>query len=328
MNTVLLSRPVEPEKNFDVESNTGNLVYRSAVHKQIPHSEMFDWSEFNEIKNSKADLFVVPLANTFREGYELSDEFVDNWIKAIDGRPLIGIGMGTGGAEVGQIMNPSANVLRWTRSFSAIWTRGRITTEALSRFDIPSTPGTCPSLFETGKPPIYRGFNRIGVSNACGNMKSRKVEEFFIQRSCGTVFVQGNRETLDLYKDGKLTEIAQRTLAAGFDPARLKGFFDLEKWSRELKKHDLLIGPRFHCASLAFASGVPSVVIPIDVRTQELCQSFGMPALPWNDLDDFQKRISFDPDAFERNRRFLFRRYKAFLHTAGISVSTSSRFDR
>ncbi|WP_246053464.1 hypothetical protein [Paracoccus hibiscisoli] len=46
----------------------------------------------------------------------------------------------------------------------------------------------------------------------------------------------------------------------------------------ELRRHDLLIGPRFHGAQLAIQAERMACTVTIDTRTEEMCRETGVPS--------------------------------------------------
>lgn len=327
MRTVaMLSRGTSPAENSLVEGNTGNLVYRNAVHRQVEYHEMLDWGEFDRIAESKAGVFVMPLANVFRKDYDIGGAWLSDFLSAIGDRTLVGIGLGADGAENATEANPPDATLRWTRRFDFIWTRGERTSAILGNHGIHSTPGVCPSLFECVRTPTFDKRNIVVTANPNANGRSIASFQAILRETSGPIIVQGTRRLLDAL-DPRNPEVIQEELGTSGCVTRLLTFYDLREWGNFLRRHDIVVSPRFHCAALAFSVGVPAVVSPSDLRCQELCESFGMPTLPWNDLEGYRERITFDASKFKLNRARKLEAYLSFLRKAGVPARICHSFD-
>jgi len=94
-----------------------------------------------------------------------------------------------------------------------------------------------------------------------------------------------------------------------------------------LRRHDFVVGLRIHGAMLAIQAGVPAMCVTHDSRTEELCQTMGIPYVPVErimsdnlDVSRVLSAMEFNPDEFDRTRRQLARRYRDVLSGSGIRV--------
>ena len=326
MKITLLSRSTDLAGNVGIEDNTGNIVYREAVHQMIPYNEMIDWGETERIKNSDADIFVVPLANVVRERFVPDVELIAGWEYGLRGRPLIGIGMGADAREIDLPIILTDKLQEWLNLFDGIWTRGEYTKKILNSYGVNAVSGCCPSLFMTDTIPNYdiKPGGLIASCNAGGTARAFEIERRTVENTKGSVYVQSPMKAIKPLMDGDPIPAAQY-MKAGVDPARLFTTYDLQDWADDLKRHSLLISVRFHCAAWAFANGVPTVVIPSDLRTHEMCQSWAMPTMEtkytpgdmgFNELRAL--RNSFCESRFRENRFEKRTALRRFLRDHGI----------
>lgn len=327
MKVAILGWPsTDTEKNLR-EENTGNVVYRRAVELTVDEvSEYVEWHDADGIEASKADIFVVPMANAFSKFFR-PEYLIEVWSRAQ--RPIVAIGLGANAPTCYQHPTVSSLTIDFVRLFDAIFTRGDFSTMCLLHHGIESISGVCPSLFmnprtDLGQALDYsKEMNVVGVMNEPGCYRGELVEDVLLNYCTGNFFLQSPKELLDLWRNGgppmKLPQggVARKTHHA------------LEPWVEDIQKHDLIIGPRFHGPALAVQSEVPGICVAIDSRTEELCASSRVPCLMAEDLTGFMDNcqkpageslvceglpsVTFDGDAFDRNRRRKAQTYVWFL---------------
>ena len=106
--------------------------------------------------------------------------------------------------------------------------------------------------------------------------------------------------------------------------AYARSYYDVPAWMDELRRHDLLIGPRFHGAQLAIQAERMACTITIDTRTEEMCRETGVPYLRGADLKEpltrtsLKKLIKFDGEKYDEYRSMKCARYVDFLTSAGL----------
>ncbi len=135
--------------------------------------------------------------------------------------------------------------------------------------------------------------------------------------------------TGDLQHDTLLIEKNRRFLEGrpGADVlhavARSRGVWprSYAEWIDRLVGASFVVGPRLHGCVAALAHGVPALLLTRDVRTREMVQSLGLPALPLQaagqlDLADLVRAV--DLDAFRVRYRSAFAAYRGLLDRLGV----------
>lgn len=96
------------------------------------------------------------------------------------------------------------------------------------------------------------------------------------------------------------------------------------------RRFDLVIGTRFHGCMLAIQAGVPSICIPHDSRTLELCQSTKIPYINARevvtkglDINQLLDLPNFNPTEFDSNRKEMASRYNSFCNANNLPSSVS-----
>lgn len=318
MKIALITRACDAYTTFKTEGNLGNLVFRTAIYNMIPHAFKFDWHEYNRMAECDADAFVVPLANCVSSAFKFSEELLEGWEKSLRGRPLIGIGIGADAPFVDSQISLDPNTVSWLELFSALWTRGPYTSAILARYGIDSTSGCCPSLFSTSNCPNYNNLSfhmgDIGVSPAPPSRAGKKINELLFSNASGHIFIQGPVTFLDYWKKGQITKIIRELGLRDTDRDRLYLSFEFNKWVEALKEHKVIFSGRFHCAALAFNNSIPTVMLPLDLRTHELCETFNMPTFDYK-TSEVITIPEFDEQKFRENRfwkRIAFDKFLAY----------------
>jgi len=321
MKIALLARACDATATFKNEDNLGNLVFRIAIQNLIPHDFRFDWYQYNEMSECEADAFVVPLANCVRSGFKIKESLIEEWKKALRGRPLIGIGLGADAPFVDSQISLDPNTISWLELFSALWTRGTYTSAILAGYGIDSTSGCCPSLFLTSNCPNYNdlsfSMSDIGVSPAPSTIAGKKINELLFSNARGDIFIQGPRRFLDYWKEGLISKIIRELGLRDIDEDRLYLSFEFNRWVEALKEHKVIFSGRFHCASLAFNNSIPTVMLPLDLRTHELCETFNMPTFDYR-TSEMITVPEFDEQKFRENRFWKRIAFDKFLAYNGI----------
>jgi len=108
-------------------------------------------------------------------------------------------------------------------------------------------------------------------------------------------------------------------------------FGNAKTWMAWLRRHDFVMGPRFHGIMLAIQAGVPAGCFGHDSRTMEMCQTMALPAreagsveLPLK-LDDLHRLFPFDPEAYKRRRSELAQQYIRILDGANLAFDPALR---
>jgi hypothetical protein len=296
--------------------NTGNVGFIHGTSKLLGDKvHRIGWGDNPQSIKKHIDHIVVCCANQIGEHVDL-----EAWAKTLEeyDRPVTLIGLGAQANskdEYPQIPNGTKKFLdvvsqkKISRS-SNILVRGAYTQSVLEMAGYDSIPAGCPSLLISDLPDLGKDIveyshkyppSRIAV--AAGNpwhTTSASLEcklvsivnqwrgEYIIQHPLAMLkFALGESELIDEATRSRFSQV----YAATIEPSELSKWFlqnsiaftDAQTWMRFLRKFDLTIGPRYHGIALAIQSGRPGMVITIDSRTQELCESTGVKHLPVKD---------------------------------------------
>lgn len=104
-----------------------------------------------------------------------------------------------------------------------------------------------------------------------------------------------------------------------------KTYYDVAAWMDDLRRHDLVIGPRYHGTALAVQSEIMGCTVTIDTRTEEMCRQTGVPFVPAANFDQpitrktlKERYVKFDGAAYDELRADMCGRYIDFLEGAGL----------
>lgn len=350
------------ERLFAQTNNTGNLAFRYAIYKHLGrNAAVASWGTPAEKVNALGDLAVFPCSNQLGPSSNCRGRAdLTSQLKI----PVLAIGLGAQSSSKDEFPEIPEDTLRWVRAISErrapgttnLTLRGEFTRRVLERAGIVDGVEVlgCPSLFISDDPFLGRRIAermsrgmpaRVGV--AAGN--PYKTHVFDLERSLfalasrtgGAYVVQqplpfikaarGEFDQVNLAWQKRLLALVEGTPLRQDSqvlPRNITVFFDVEAWMEDLRRHDLVIGTRIHGTMLAIQAGVPAICITHDSRTEEMCQTMGIPNLPAHSLVDqpvslasLWDRLEFDPDAFDQNRARLAKRYVAVLEGAGVTVS-------
>lgn len=105
-------------------------------------------------------------------------------------------------------------------------------------------------------------------------------------------------------------------------------YVSIPQWFSDISKADFVVGTRIHGCQLGVQAGVPAVVLHIDSRTKELCETMHIPTLS---AREFQKSPSIDRlieivkqwdwDRYDENRLKLAKATLKFVEANGLVPS-------
>lgn len=342
--------------------NTGNLMFTNAVFRQLDgelHGIEFTFDP-KEV-NVKFDVVVIPAANWINA--------MSNWEWLCDlleqvKIPVVTIGIGLQADNINegavQVNESSMRLIRILAGKSAyISTRGTFTRDWLYLQGIKNVIATgCPSLYlsfdfdeggafvDTKNEVVFQS-TRFYAEESFNNSDNVNTRLFRLAyRYKAPIIFQSEAEEIRYlvygsFSDKKELEVQKVSLLADLYGAEtvdvLKEylssygnvFFDIDMWSRFIRKYDCLIGARVHGAIVALLSGVRTVLITHDSRTQELADFSGIPHLSAADflrhdfsrLEDLKSMI---PDGglerFRESRRRNAVIYRQFIESVGLSL--------
>ncbi|MBW7057218.1 polysaccharide pyruvyl transferase family protein [Paracoccus bogoriensis] len=342
--------------------NNGNLAFVHAVRTQIEGEILhFPWHSQASVLNESCDVVVIPCANQLGRHTDLGG--LAKLLKDVT-LPVIAIGLGAQAKEFGADVELSDGTRAWLDELIAngarhgiqnIYTRGPYTTQQIARLTGADTlAGGCPSHFMNPDPDLGRRIaanwesaplpRRIAVAGGHESWReTRRIEQqlialmmdpmfpgCYIVQSMGAM-IRISRGEFDEIEPDKLDRIHQHTVPhythSEFRQWALnyaRSYYDVTAWMDELRRHDLLIGPRFHGAQLAIQAERMACTVTIDTRTEEMCCETGVPFLRASELTfpitrtSLKEAIRFDGAAHDEHRAKKAARYVSFLTQAGL----------
>lgn len=341
--------------------NNGNLAFVHAIKTQLDANISFHpWHTRPEVFN-QADFVVIPCANQLGKHTDLGG-LAKNLAQVQ--KPIVAIGLGAQAKEFGADVELTEGTRAWLdvliengrcHNIQNIYTRGPYTSEQIMKLTGAKTLANgCPSHFINARPDLGRQIEknwnanqlpqRIAVAGGHESWQNtREIEQQLIALMMdpqfpGTYIVQsmGNmikisRGLFDEIEPEVLARIHKHTVphysleqfkAWALNYAR--SYYDVAAWMDELRRYDLLIGPRFHGAQLAMQAERMACTVTIDTRTEEMCKETGVPFLRASDLIQpltrqcLKKLIKFDGVAYDTHRAVKCARYIDFLQGTGL----------
>lgn len=321
-NPLLLERGLESAgslaENIDkaMGGNTGNIGFIHGTSKLLgDRVHRIGWGDKPESIKKHIDHIVICCANQIGEHVDLGA-----WAKTLEeyDRPVTLVGLG---AQANS-KDDFPNIPNGTKEFldvvsrkraskaSNILVRGSYTQSVLEMVGYESIPAGCPSLLISDVPLLGREIVKYSqtyppsrIAIAAGNpwhstsaaLEGKLVSivnewrgEYIIQHPLAMLkFALGESDMVDEETRSRFCQV----YASIIDPPKLPRWFlqnsiaftDAQTWMSFLRKFDVTIGPRYHGIALALQTGRPGMVITIDSRTQELCESTGVKHLPLKD---------------------------------------------
>ncbi|MCK5917022.1 MAG: polysaccharide pyruvyl transferase family protein [Cocleimonas sp.] len=105
--------------------------------------------------------------------------------------------------------------------------------------------------------------------------------------------------------------------------------FSLNSWSNYLSYHSHAVGTRIHGSIISLTAEIPSICIPHDTRTTELCNIMKIPTLSImgknimpDSVESLFSEVAFCGEEFDENRRYLAAKNADMIQQAGLKVSS------
>jgi Polysaccharide pyruvyl transferase len=336
--------------------NTGNLAFFHALGAHIEAQIAYvGWDFDPDVVNAEADCLVIAAANQLNPAWDFG---------AVAARlerlrvPLCVVGLGAQWHGNITGLRLKAGTVRFAKVLGertrAIGVRGERSGGVLDRIGVKNWDVVgCPSLF------INQDEARLGRRiDEKFRSKGRAPEKVIVNFDVGSDMARALARTEALVGDAIVSCVWQAPLAAvamargdavgqgaehravtdvfalTSEPFRRRAiksavtFFCVDAWLEWCRSYDLSIGTRLHGNIVALQSGVPSIVVTHDGRTEELAATLKLPAIGKADfaeregaLDEVFRACAFDADAFDANRLMLLHRYVRLLDWAGVRPS-------
>lgn len=348
-----------PSDFFSITGNTGNSIFRYAVHKAIGwESPFLPWRN----KNSNATKpIVIPCANFLGPQQDLKNR-ADLLSKTKNSIVALGLGaqsadfdsypdLNDGHKSFLQALKDSAKY----HNVSNVGVRGPYTKKVIEHYGYTglATVLGCPSLFINESKSLGRNLeerfskiDKIAISGGNSNKKNLyNVERFlldkmeeteggyivqhpkpFVQLACGEASKLSPKQ-LNAYREFLKPSLSNDEFIS-WVRKYLVAFFDAADWMHYLESYDLVIGTRIHGTMVGLQAGTPAICITHDSRTKEMCDFMSIPSLDAGQLNKFDSVeqivdfINFDGTEFDSRRKELAGEYVNFLESNDVSVAT------
>jgi hypothetical protein len=132
--------------------------------------------------------------------------------------------------------------------------------------------------------------------------------------------------------DPSTLELARTYIRPKLSPEQFKiwcrrfahAFYDVRAWMDFVRRFDFVVGTRFHGAMIALQAGVPAVCVTHDSRTQEMCETMGVPHRHYDEIngritaENVMDLFHFDADHYWETRHALLQNYLGLYRASGI----------
>lgn len=319
MTAILLRAPKSPFVPATVErtlaenligNNSGNLVFIHAAWKILSTHEAdvaaggmgADPEKAAEV-SERYDVYVAPLADAFRLGWEASLERMAAFIERLT-IPVVILGVGAQGAvsfSPDRLRPIEPLVKRFVRAVldhgPTLGVRGETTAtylEGLGFRDVEVIG--CPSMFLRGSQFVVTkrtdALDRdsriaINIGHSLNSPYLAQLGEYLerqVQRYPDLTHVGQDRSTLELLVNGL---VDPKTLRLPRMPipeshpllrsGRVRFYIEPWPWIADLEDFDFAFGTRIHGNIAALLAGTPAFVLAHDARTLELARYFDIP---------------------------------------------------
>ena len=338
-------------------ANSGNLLFQLAAFKTVStaNNQVVSDSLFIELGkvtdeqiekiNSEFDMYIIPLANAFRESFIKSLNNLTKVIKKLT-IPVVVLGVG---AQVSNKKNFSAisdKVNIATKNFvtavleksSSIGVRGEFTKSYLLSLGISEKNIDiigCPSLYLYGSSlQVYKKSNaqstlsEIALNITPSVWKAAPLIEKATLNYKNLIYIPQEHTDLAMMlwneergkpKDLRIPIHLEHPL---YLENRMRFFVDAYPWINYLKEKQFSFGTRIHGNIAAILAKTPALVIAHDSRTLELVEHHGIPYRMADSINDSTtiEELYNETDYTEFNIRHpkAFDEYLAFLRRNGI----------
>ncbi len=333
-----------------IGGNVGNLIYANSVYRTLMVSDdtelVCDNYSMNENDapwiNENCSAYIIPLADLFRESGLSERNRIKKLVRKLN-IPCIILGVGIRAKNEKAIENgfpfddDVKDFVNTVLDKSAmVGLRGELTAKYLTQLGFKEDKDFmvigCPSMYTYGaylkrcdKPLNITKDSAISVNASVVATKENLAFVFgLFDEYKNSVFIpQRQGELLTLYTGRDYEHPCNKPIYPIhltdklYAENRVKMFLQAKQWIDYLSTKELSIGCRMHGNIAAILAGIPTVIIPHDMRMKELIDYHRLPSLrpgeikECSTLDDVLERVDFDAmfnhhqENFERYRKFL-----------------------
>ena len=285
-------------------TNVGNLAYAYSLYRNLTTEYTEIVSTYYHIHEESAqinqdyDMFIIPLADAFRESFIPTLQRLTRLIGELT-IPVCVIGAGLRAPFEPNLKDGfpfDSDVKAFVHSVldhsDSIGIRGQITADYLARLGFKDKIQIigCPSMYTYGPDLPIRTAAITSDSLICTNYSPDSPETVIkylrnLSAQHKVCFIPQNTEELYLMYAGapwvrKQSSYPQSIQDYEYQPGNAKFFLNMPTWIEYLKNATLCIGTRLHGNIVSLVAGTPSVVIPKDARMRELAEYHLLPQIP------------------------------------------------
>ena len=341
--------------------NFGNLAFwYGASFLSKDSTQFFGWnSKADEIRS--CDLIMIPAANWLSNTTDFG--FLSDIIEEVD-KPVVILGLGIQSNKGIDEIRLKDGTLRFVHSIAkrtpTMLVRGELTKQFLNSLGVDNVAvGACPSLFinktlklgsiiqqkiaelkDKGRPNIAIHALNFGevelkrVERLLFSMASQFNADYIIQspQSFVKVLLDETLSEKDLSSLSSLHKFIAPNISYSDFISEVKQrttfYNNIPSWILRLRQMHCVINTRIHGAMLGIAAGLPSICIHHDIRTKELSQATGIPAIGVGELQSWDMDIhelfslsSFNGEYFDANRAEKALTTRRALEQLGVTVN-------
>lgn len=338
-----------------IGANVGNLIYANSVYRTLMVDDDVEFVCDNYSMNTRdadwinenCSAYIIPLADLFRENALNERNRIMHLVKKLN-IPCIILGVGIRAKNEEAIENGFSfdeNVKQFIGAIleksAMVGLRGELTGKYLKHLGFQEDKDYmvigCPSMYTYGaglkRPQGELNITKDSLLSVNASIVSTEENCDFMFKLLddykNSVFIpQRQGELLTLYTGREYDHLTVRRSYPNFytdkiyQEDRVKMFLQAKQWIDFLATRDLSIGCRMHGNVAAILAGIPTVIVPHDMRMKELIEYHKLPALKpgelqeCNGLEDVLERVDFD--AMFNHHQENFERYRKFLKVNGI----------
>lgn len=349
--------PTSEMRRF-VGGNTGNLAFHYGIARITGITEVHPWKIPPATIQGEGRCAVIPCAN--QVGAHTNMGHLAKKLEAIRCE-VVCVGLGAQATSKERYPEVPDGTLRWLEvcanqapdpSTPNIAVRGQFTWEVLERngFGKNAVVLGCPSHLIHPSPTLGRlirarlGVARPRVAALSGHYRWTHLSKLenalcrMADASGGTVVTQSPVEMIALGRcdfaeiEDDVLEAIRRHMRPDLEGGefqnwvreRVHAYAQVDAWMEDMRRHDLVVGPRIHGVMLALQAGTPAVCVTHDSRTLELCETMSIPRISTRELRDgitikqVESALDVDWDAYDARRMVLAEETRDFLQRNGL----------
>jgi hypothetical protein len=344
--------------------NSGNLAFMFGVANQLVNPKFLPLATPPAEIRRQGDIIVLPLANQLGKHTDLGN--AADRLAEIN-LPVIGVGLGAQTDSKDNDVVLTAGTKKWLETiaqlapsdFANIGVRGEYTKSQIARFGFEG------SALVTGCPSNFINVNTNIIDKISKGYKSKprnvavtagipfipalsRIEQDLadmVSVTGGAYIVQHGLQMLQIARNefdsmpADVLELCRNYIAPSkkadefitWCRQHAYAFYDVRAWMDFVKRFDFVVGTRFHGAMLAIQAGVPAACIAHDSRTQEMCETMGIPVCHYKEiqggltLNNIFDYFSFDEENFRNRRQRLCGAYVSIFDSADVEITKGLR---